>query len=130
MNTARLSTLVIVLAGLASAQQRAPATVAAVIDVKGVIQRVQISPGQGMPYLEVKRDNQSTKVFLGSMRYLIEQDFNPKVGEQVFVHGYKMGNDVIAASVTMVATGRTLKLRDENGWPLWRGGAGRGRPLP
>ena len=128
MNTAHLFTMLLVLAGSASAQ-RAPVAVAAVIDLRGAIKRVQVSPGQGMPYLEVEQNNQSTKVFLGSMRYLIEQDFNPKVGSQVLIHGYKTGNDVIAATVTVVATGRTLKLRDENGWPLWRGGMRRGRSL-
>jgi hypothetical protein len=129
VNTARLLVMVLVSSGLVSAQ-RAPIAVSPEINVKGVIQRVQVSPGQGMPCLEVAHDKQSSKVFLGSMRYLIEQDFNPKVGEEVLIRGYKIGNDVVAATVTMVATGRTLKLRDENGWPLWRGGMRRGGPLP
>jgi hypothetical protein len=61
------------------------------------------------------------------MRYLMEQKFNPKVGDTVEVKGYSVKNqnqeeEIVAIQVKL--GGQTLKLRDENGWPVWRGGPG------
>jgi hypothetical protein len=67
-------------------------------------------------------DGTATTVILGSMRYLMEQNFNPKAGVQAQVKGYKLPATVIAIEVRLPAENLTLKLRDENGWPLWRGG--------
>ncbi|HZT31511.1 MAG TPA: hypothetical protein VFA33_16600 [Bryobacteraceae bacterium] len=103
----------------------APLASSPVVDVKGTIAQVHIAPGQGMPYLEVKTGPDSTKVYLGSMRYLIAENFNPKAGQEVTVKGYKLNDAVIAIQVTLPAENRTLKLRDEQGRPLWRGRFGR-----
>ncbi|MGC8794993.1 MAG: hypothetical protein ACP5U2_16550, partial [Bryobacteraceae bacterium] len=63
--------------------------------------------------------------------YLIENDFNPRAGQQVIVRGFRIsdqGRELVAAAVTLVEQKRTLRLRDEVGRPLWRGGpARRGR---
>jgi hypothetical protein len=75
-----------------------------------------------MPYLEVRTTDKSVRVVLGSMRYLMEQDFNPKAGDEVAVTGYKVDDSVVAITVTLPASGRVLKLRDEAGWPVWMGG--------
>ena len=97
------------------------------VEIRGRIQKVQLAQGQGMPYLEVKTGETVTRVTLGSMRYLMEQDFNPKAGDEVVVKGYKGQSDVVAISVTLRGEGKVLQLRDENGWPLWQGGRfGRG----
>jgi len=117
--------LFLCLPGLA---QRAPIATNPLVAVRGTIQRVQISPGQGMPYLMVDDGKKAVKVYLGSMRYLIEHDFNPRVGLEVSVKGYQVEDAVIAATVTISGKNRLLKLRDENGWPLWRGGRRRGGP--
>jgi hypothetical protein len=75
-----------------------------------------------MPRLEVKQGSRTVVVLLGSMRYLIEQDFNPKVGEDVEVKGYRAGDEVIAATVRLPAQGKTIRLRDEDGRPVWMRG--------
>ena len=62
------------------------------------------------------------KVYLGSMRYLMAQGFNPKLGDEIAVKGYKMNGDIVAATVTLPADNKTIRLRDESGRPLWRGG--------
>ena len=46
----------------------------------------------------------------------------PGVGEVVKLAQAKMNDDVIAISVTLPAENKTIKLRDENGWPVWRQG--------
>jgi hypothetical protein len=105
---------------------RAPVASNAVVEISGVVGQVQISGGQGMPYLEVKHDAETTRVFLGPTHYLIAENFNPKAGQGVAVKGYKLTDSVIAIQVTLPQEKRTLKLRDDNGWPLWRGGPWRG----
>jgi hypothetical protein len=107
---------------------RSPIASNPIVTFDGKIRKVQIAPGQGTPFLEVQSEDQVTKVYLGSMRYLMEQNFNPQAGDAVNVKGYKMNPDVVAISVTLTANKRTLKLRDENGWPVWgRGMMVRGR---
>jgi hypothetical protein len=61
------------------------------------------------------------------MRYLMEQNINPTAGTEVRVMGYKLPNAVIAIEVRFAADGRIVRLRDENGWPVWRGGGFRHR---
>lgn len=102
--------------------QRAPVTSNPKIDLAGVIQEIRIAPGQGMPYMIIDVRPTPVRVHLGSIRYLIEHNFNPKAGQRVRVHGYKLGDDVMAATVTTDEVGTTLRLRDENGWPMWHGG--------
>jgi len=80
------------------------------VELQGRIESVDLQRGQGM----------------GSMRYLMERNFNPKAGAEVRVTGYRVGEDVFASRVTLPAENQTLQLRDEAGWPLWIGGR-RGR---
>jgi hypothetical protein len=96
-----------------------------IIEIKGVISRVHISPGQCMPYLEVKQGGEVTRLYLGAMHYLISENFNPKAGQQITAKGYKTTDSVIGIEVSLTAEKKTLKLRDERGWPLWRGGGWR-----
>ena len=104
----------------------APIAASPVVEIRGVIAEVQIAPGQGMPYLGVKQGNDSTKVYLGAMHYLISENFSPKAGQQVVVKGYKLDDAVVAIQVSLPAVDKTIKLRDEKGWPVWRRGPMRG----
>lgn len=97
------------------------------VDIKGKVVAVQITPDAGMPFVTVKNGEQKMKVYLGSMRYLMGQGFNPKVDEEIVVKAYKWNDDFVAATVTLPAQGRTLRLRDGDGRPLWLGGPGRGQ---
>jgi hypothetical protein len=92
------------------------------VEVSGKIEKVQISMGQGMPYLDVKTKDGTRKVWLGSMRYLMEQNFNPKAGDEIQVSGYAQNEGILASKVTLPGRKTTLLLRDERGFPLWRGG--------
>lgn len=109
--------------GMQQSGSRAPIASNPIVEVKSKITAVQIARGQGMPSLEIAEGGQKTRVVLGSMRYLMQQDFNPKAGDEVSVKGYKSGTDIFAITVA-VAGGPVLRLRDDNGWPVW---AGRGR---
>ncbi len=123
----RLCLLLIAALAAFAQQQRAHAPIANApkVDLKGTITKVQATPGEGMPSLELRSGGKTTRVILGSMRYLMEQDFNPKAGDEAAVHGYQVDGDVIAISVTV--RGKTLRLRDEDGRPVWMRGR-RGAP--
>jgi hypothetical protein len=96
-----------------------------VVEVTGTISEVRIGAGQGMPYIEVRKGSETTRLYLGAMHYLIAQDFSPKTGQQVSAKGYKRADGVVGIQVTLPSEKKTVKLRDEKGWPLWRGGPGR-----
>ena len=83
---------------------------------------MQITPGAGMPFVTVRSGDQKVKIYLGSMRFLMGQGFNPKVDEEIVIKAYKWNDDFVAATVTLPSQGKTLRLRDEDGRPLWRGG--------
>ena len=107
----------------AADQTKAPIAGNPIVNISGRITRVDASrPGEGMPGIVVNVEGTSTNVLLGSMRYLMEHDFNPKAGAEVQVKGYKLPASVVAIEVRLPAENVSLKLRDENGWPLWRGG--------
>ena len=123
------------MAGIAAAQAPAPATKAPIstnpiVDLQGKIVSLRMMPGQGMPVMEVSGARTGpVTVWLGSMRYLMEQKFSPKVGDTVEVRGYSTRNqdqeeEIVAIQVKLGS--QVLKLRDDNGWPVWRGGPGWG----
>ena len=88
-----------------------------IVELRGTIERVMISPDSGMPYLDVKADSKTNRVYLGSVRYLLEKNFNPQAGSEVTVKAYKVAGDLVAAEVS--TGGTVLKLRDAEGRPLW-----------
>ena len=115
--------LAAVLLFAASDERKAQIAGNPIVNFSGRITRVDaFRPVEGMPGLVMDVDGTATTVILGSMRYLMEQNFNPKAGVQAHVKGYKLPATVIAIEVRLPAENVTLKLRDENGWPLWRGG--------
>ena len=89
------------------------------VELKGTIERVQIVRGQGMPSLELKTEQGTKRVLLGSMRYLMEQNFNPKAGSEAVVHGFDLDGMVIAQSVEIPKDKIRIQLRDEYGRPMW-----------
>jgi hypothetical protein len=114
---------------LAPAEEaKAPIASNPVVELTGRITRVDpFRPGERMPALLIDVNGKSTTVLLCAMRFLLEQNFNPKAGTDVQVKGYKLPDMVVAAEVKLLPDGKTLKLRDENGWPVWRGGGYRHR---
>jgi len=62
-------------------------------------------------------------VALGQAAYWEAQGIPLPVGEAVVIEGYSEDDDTLAAnSVTLVATGQTIVLRDASGRPMWSGG--------
>ena len=92
------------------------------MELKGRIQKVEVARGQGMPHLEVRSGGSTVRVVLGSVRYLIEQNFNPKAGEEIVVSGFKADDVVLAVTVKLLKDGKLLRLRDDEGRPLWMRG--------
>ncbi|MFN7933192.1 MAG: hypothetical protein U0R19_07680 [Bryobacteraceae bacterium] len=97
-----------------------PMTGRPAVDTKGVITAVRLDM-QTMPSLELRTAKGVEKVVLGSMRYLIEKDFNPKVGSTAVVKGFQVDGYIYARSIQVPEQKLFIALRDEQGRPLWRG---------
>ena len=111
-------------AGVAFAQQGdtpAPLAGKPEVEIHGRIEQVRIARGEGMPFLQVRSGDRLVRVRLGSIRYLVERDFNPQSGQEVRVRGYEVGGEVFASRVDLPEAKLSLRLRDEQGRPLWRG---------
>ena len=110
-------------AGMALAAQSAKAPVAfyPTVDLTGRIKQVETTFGQRMPSIVVAAVSGTARVQLGSMRYLMEQNFNPKAGERVEVTAYRVEGILVAITVTLPDSKKTVRFRDANGWPMWRG---------
>jgi hypothetical protein len=103
--------------------------------VTGQVEKLEDLPsmgggkGQGMHYrgATLKTDQGSLMVHLGPAWYLDQQKFAVKVGDTVEVTGSKvtLNNQPALIAREAKVNGATLKLRDDQGLPVWRG-KGRG----
>jgi hypothetical protein len=106
-----------------------------VTTIKGPVEKVEELPsmarggGRGMMYRGVllKTDQGSLLVHLGPGWYLDEQKFTVKAGDTLEATGSKvtLNNQPAMIAREIKVHGKTLKLRDDQGFPVWRG-MGRG----
>jgi len=103
-----------------------------VTTVKGTVEKLEESHmGQAFRELLLKTDQGSILVYLGPGWYLDEQKFAVKAGDAVEATGSKLtlNNQLSLIAREVKVNDTTLKLRDDQGLPLWRGkgpGAGGG----
>jgi hypothetical protein len=62
------------------------------------------------------------KVYLGSMRCLMGQGFNPKVDEEIVVKAYKWNDDFVAAIVNLPAQNKPFPYAMKMTAPYGEGG--------
>jgi len=109
-----------------------------VTTVKGQVEKLQTIDmgrrGRGMTLQEVflKTDQGSLRVHLGPSWYFSEQKLTIKAGDTMEVTGSKvtLNNQPAIIAREIKVNDKTLKLRDEQGVPVWRGmgpGMGPGR---
>lgn len=106
-----------------------------VTTVTGPVEKLEDLPsmggggGQGMQYrgVTLKTDQGSLMVHLGPGWFLDEKKFAVKVGDTVEATGSKvtLNNQPALIAREVKVNGATLKLRDDQGLPAWRG-KGRG----
>jgi hypothetical protein len=95
--------------------------------ISGEVIRVgRIVPFKGMSrgvHLLLRTDKESISVHLGPTRFIENQDIKVEPGDKIIVKGSRVtfrGKPIIIA--TELKKGDVvLKLRDENGLPLWSG---------
>ncbi|MCP5119405.1 MAG: hypothetical protein GY953_52050 [bacterium] len=121
---------------------QAPIASRPVVNIEGVITAVKLTHHQGRnrgqhsPTLEVKATSGDVvKVRIGPMRFLMEQDFSPEVGDEIQLKAFSMtdGNEPLEAAAITVKLPKKkqeITLRSEDGYPVWsgrrqRGGQGR-----
>ncbi|MDZ4800491.1 MAG: hypothetical protein SGI92_20225 [Bryobacteraceae bacterium] len=125
MRRVMLAGLLLAVAAWPAEPVKAPVAANPVVQIRGRITRVNsFGPQYGMPSIQVDANGTTTKVVLGSIRYLMEQNFNARVGTEVQIKGYQLPDFVVAIEIRVPAENKTIKLRDQNGWPVWRGGPG------
>ena len=106
-----------------SPESAPPAVKHQIVELKGKIARIELTPDRDLPFMEVKSDSgNAVRVQLTSLRYLMEQDFNPKVDQLVTVRGFMEGGQLVAISVNLPAKKKLYRLRDDAGHPAWLGG--------
>ncbi len=86
----------------------------AIQEFKGVVSSVSF------PISEVKTDNGALYIRLGPWWYWQKQGYQLKAGEKVKITGYKWGNYVVP--IKILTPSQEIILRDERGFPMWRGG--------
>ncbi len=75
-----------------------------------------------MPSIDLKTEDGTKPILLGSMRYLMQNNFNPKAGWLATVKGFEFNGQIVAREIEIPSENITLKLRAEDGTPLWRRG--------
>ena len=98
-----------------------------VVTISGEVERVDmIAPMRGMSHgvhLQVNTGKETVTVHLGPTWYLENQDVKILEKDKVEIKGSKIKfnekSAIIAAEVKK--GGEVLKLRDENGYPIWSG---------
>lgn len=98
-----------------------------VVTVSGEVQNVETRTfgpsGFGLLVLSLKTDKETISVNVGPEQYVASQGFKFEKGDKIEVKGSKVeirGENVILAAEIKKGD-KTLKLRDENGMPLWGG---------
>lgn len=98
-----------------------------VVTVSGEVQNVETRTfgpsGFGLLVLSLKTDKETISVNVGPEQYVSSQGFKFEKGDKIQVKGSKVeirGENVILAAEIKKGD-KILKLRDENGMPLWGG---------
>lgn len=94
---------------------------ASITELRGRVAALQLAAGVGMPSVTIQTETDRKLVYLGSMRYLMMQNFNPRIDEEIVVKAFQANGQYFAASVTLPAGNQTIQLRDSSGRPVWRG---------
>ncbi|MCW9705712.1 hypothetical protein [Fodinibius salsisoli] len=95
--------------------------------IQGEVMEVSYNPSKNNRvmmgvHVTLKTQNETVPVHLGPVWYMSEQD-SLKAGDKIEVTGSRItfnGAPAIVAA-TVKRGGMTLRLRDENGFPVWRG---------
>jgi hypothetical protein len=95
--------------------------------ISGEVMNVsRITPGKGMTggvYMDVKTDKETISVHLGPSWYIENQDVKIEAKDKVEVKGSRItfaGKPAIIAAEVRKGD-EVLKLRDDNGFPVWSG---------
>ncbi|MEW5974819.1 MAG: hypothetical protein AB1898_03320 [Acidobacteriota bacterium] len=119
----------------AQALQSAPAgRERQVIRLKGKVTNVEVAFGRGPGRFTLDmEDGEKEEIRLAPARYLVQKGFNLRAGDRIEVEVAKvLGPDdstaMVALKIKNLTTDQTLRLRDDQMRPVWRGrGRGRGR---
>lgn len=117
----RLACLAMTAVWLAHGQGPPARCRARTMQMRGTIEKIQIVPRAGMPSLEIRTAAGREKVMLGSLRFLMEQGFDPHAGDEVVVDGVRDSESILAVRIEIPARKIKLQLREPHTcMPMWR----------
>ena len=98
--------------------------------VRGEVLEVEHLPAKykggrsGGVHLQLKTKKETIPVHLGPLWYVDKQGVEINKGDQVEVRGsrVKLGGETVIIAAEVKKSGATMKLRDQQGLPLWRRG--------
>jgi hypothetical protein len=100
--------------------------------IQGTIKEVQTvqgkRPGMVGIHLVVDTKEGTFTAMVGPSSILKSQGYDPKKGDKVELLGsaLKINDQKVIVVKTLSCGGKTIQLRDDQGFPLWRGGPGMG----
>ena len=106
--------------GRGMGMQYNPQTVETVTGEVTAVERTTMGRMQQGLHLTLKTDKESLPVFLGPAFYLEEQKFQINKGDKLQVKGSRVNQAMVAGE--MKKGDQVLKLRDDQGKPLWSRG--------
>ena len=98
-----------------------PQTVETVTGEVAAMERTDMGRMQQGVHLSLKTDKETLPVFLGPAFYLEEQKFQVNKGDKLQVKGSRVNQAMVAGEVKK--GDQVLKLRDDQGKPLWSRGS-------
>ena len=103
--------------GRGMGMQYNPQTVETVTGEVAAMERTDMGRMQQGVHLSLKTDKETLPVFLGPAFYLEEQKFQINKGDKLQVKGSRVNQAMVAGEVKK--GDQVLKLRDDQGRPLW-----------
>lgn len=107
--------------GRGMGMQYNPQTVETVTGEVAAVERTTMGRMQQGLHLTLKTDKETLPVFLGPAFYLEEQKFQINKGDKLQVKGSRVNQAMVAGEVKK--GDQVLKLRDDQGKPLWSRGS-------
>ncbi len=80
-----------------------------------------ISSFSAQEMLVVMDDGETIYVAGRAWRFALEQGFDPRLGNQLTMHGFFENGEFEPVEINNLSTGQVANLRDETGRPLWAG---------
>jgi hypothetical protein len=110
-------------------QMQNPAVPSATVTIEGVVDSVNMAIGQGIPSFVMIEGGKKYTIVVGPYRLLLDENFQINQGMKLSVKAFasiRYENTYAAVEIRDLVSGAVIKLRSEDGTPIWSGNGRRG----